>query len=481
MSTPWVRSLQPSARYSLFPSPPFVVSCSRIFSQLGIPPSLALIVATKVHEDGSAQIGEPSLTHEVCFTGAKLLQDDGLFVSIIDSKEQDRCASFLAVVRWLYRLAQTSDGMCRLISNALDSERLRLMMITDPFLAKGIVLPLHTLLLTLMADQQFKVAASRAYALAFAEVATIYSSGQGTSQNSLFGLSVQFLNRYIYVEGLITELGFFSTLSSSLKQMLVPQRDSFPETKTLSHRRYYPIISDLKVIFTLPCTSRYFAGVSFDDILEIFGSYQYLHPQERLVSHHVEFESTQWMVAFNLYIGISGLFDYFVNWFESPDSIESSESPISSRPLPTVFEHVVLVLNALLEWQISFFDQGWDSRPLLGTDPSEPKTTFRVYPQLREKSFHIFLHRYFSACIRECARFPHLSETIDEIQSYLLVEHSSNEVMIAAMLDLPLTVLVWETEIRAGLWRRNGSVGLSLSLSLSLSLTVSSDDERSNP
>jgi hypothetical protein len=419
-------------------------------------------VATKVHEDGAGLIGEPTLTHEVCSTGAKLLQEDGLFVSIVDSKENERCASFLAVVRWLFRLAQTSDGMCRLISNALDSERLRQIMITDPYLAKGLVLPLHTLLLTLMADQQFKIAASRAYVMAFAQVATIYSSGLGTSQNSLFGLSVQFLNRYLYVEGLITELGFFSTLSSSMVQMLVPQRHNFPETKTLTHRRYYPIISDLKVIFTLPFTSRYFCGVSFDDMLEIFGSYQFLHPQERLISRHVEFESTHWMVAFNLYIGISGLFDYFVNWFEPLDSIESAVSPISSKPLPTVFEHVLLVLNALLEWQSSFFDQDWVACPLLGSNKSA-EATLEIYPTRRERSFHLFLHRYFSTCIRECARFAHLSETIDQIQSYLLVEQSSKDFTVAAMLDLPLNVLVWETEIRAGLWRRNGSVSLSAS------------------
>ena len=85
--------------------------------------------------------------------------------------------------------------------------------------------------------------------------------------------------------------------------------------------------------------------------ISIFSAYQFLHRQKRFVSHHVEFESTDWMIAFN---GISGLFDYFVNCFESLDSIESPMSPITVSPLSTVFEHVLMVLNALLKWQSSF-------------------------------------------------------------------------------------------------------------------------------
>ena len=85
--------------------------------------------------------------------------------------------------------------------------------------------------------------------------------------------------------------------------------------------------------------------------ISIFSAYQFLHTQKRFVSHHVEFESTDWMIAFN---GISGLFDYFVNCFESLDSIEPPISPITVSPLSTVFEHVLMVLNALLKWQSSF-------------------------------------------------------------------------------------------------------------------------------
>jgi hypothetical protein len=445
------------------------------------------LIATQVHEEGSVLIGEPK-SHSECFLEARVLDDEGLFVSIVDSKERYRGLAILAVIRWLRRMAQTSDGMCRLISNAIEVETIRKIMVTDPFLKKDIVVPLHTLFLTLMADQQFKIAASRAYASAFAAVAAVYAEGKGTSQNSLFGLSVQFLNRYIYVEGMITELNFFTTLSTSLSEMLVSRRHHFPETKTLSHRRYYPIIADLKVIFTLPSTSRYFCGVSFDHILLIFRTYQFLHPQKRMAAHHVEFESNDWMVAFNLYIGISGLFDYFVNWFDALDSIESPLSPVSHAPLPTVFEHTLSVLSVLMDWQTNFLhDMPQDNLPLLASS-HDGKQHLTLHIENQEKSFHIYLHRYFATCIHEATRFPHLIETIDQIQTYLLVQQSSNEMTLVSMLDQPLAVLVWETQIRAGTWRRNGAVRLPPpppsppplfhSAHTCLLLTA---DERSNP
>lgn len=420
----------------------------------------AQALATKVHDEGFETIGEPK-HHSACLVEAKLLEEDGLFVSIVDSRERQRNNAILAVIRWLHRMAQTSDGMCRLISNAIVPEQIKQIMVTDPYLLKPVVIPLHTLLLTLMADQKFKICASRGYALAFAEVAAIYAEGKGTSQNSLFGLSVQFLNRYIYVEGMITQLNFFSTLSSSLVNLLVPRRNQFPNSKTLTHRRYYPIIGDLKVVFTLPFTSRFFCGVSFEDMLSIFSAYQFLHPQERQITHHIEFETTDWMVAFNLYIGISGLFDYFVNWFESLDSIESPISPITSTPLPTVFEHTLMVLTALWHWQLDFLkDHDCIQLPLLGCDSG----SVILYPNQSKKSFHLYLHRYFATCIRESARFPHLTDTIDQIQNYILVESSANEMLLSSMLDFPLTVLVWESQIRAGLWRRNGGVSSSFLL-----------------
>jgi hypothetical protein len=412
----------------------------------------------KVHEEGSELIGARR-SHSDCSLDAKTLDEEGFFVSIVDSKERYRGPAILAVIRWLHRMAQTSDGMCRLISNAFDSKIIREIMVTDPYLTKQIVVPLHTLFLTLMADQQFKIAAARAYASAFAAVAVVYGEGKGTSQNSLFGLSVQFLNRYIYVEGMITELNFFTTLATSLSEMLVPRCSQFPDTKTLSHRRYYPIIADLKVVFTLPFTSRYFCGVSFVEILSIFRTYQFLHPQERQVTHHVEFETNDWMVAFNLYIGISGLFDYFVNWFEFLEAIESPPSPVSHDPLPTVFEHTLSVLSELLDWQVNFLShQSRDDLPILNSHKLGGDEYLTLHREQTKRSFHLYLHRYFSTCIRESARFPHLTETIDQIQTYLLVEQASDEMTLAAILDQPLAVLVWESQIRSGMWRRNGAV-----------------------
>ena len=360
--------------------------------------------------------------------------------------------------------------MCRLITKNLPVENIQKIMRTDPYLTQNVVVPLHGLILTLMADQDFKIACSRAYALSFSEVSQIFSSGLGTSQNSLFGLSIQFLNRYFYVEPLITELNLFPAISSSLKSITVSNFTNFQKSKALINRRYYHTIGDLKVIMNLSNTSRYFWEISSRDILDIFSTYQYCHPQVRRVTTHIEIEANDWMVAFNLFISISSIFEHFVSWFENVDSIKSQPSPITSNQLPTVYEHMYSIVQELLNWQNTFFEQSnWNSYLI----PFLDNKSFKICNEFSEKSFHLYLHRYFSNCIKEASRFTHLIESMSQIQSYLYNLIPSDELIILKMVDIPLTTLLFEYQIRAGMWKRNGMVFSSLSFFLCFSFFLS--------
>jgi hypothetical protein len=71
----------------------------------------------------------------------------------------------------------------------------------------------------------------------------------------------------------------------------------------------------LQVIFTNRRISRYFLSCCLDGFLGLLESYQYLHPQERALYMHVEYEDGHWMAAFNLNLGVTGIFDYLFNWF----------------------------------------------------------------------------------------------------------------------------------------------------------------------
>mmetsp|Transcript_14235 Transcript_14235/g.21295 ORF Transcript_14235/g.21295 Transcript_14235/m.21295 type:complete len:1890 (-) Transcript_14235:130-5799(-) len=417
------------------------------------------VLAKRVNDKGSFAQGSFTVGSISDFFTARsratILAAHNLHVSVVREGEEKRVAAFLATVRWLYRLAQTSDGMCRMVCVGLTIPHLRTMMEADIRLSKDVVAPLHNLYLTLMADQPFKIAISRAYALAFSAVAELYGKGIGTSENSLFGISVQFLNRYMYVEGMLLEYNFLQSVSSSLLKILKPTRDEFATSPILIHRRYNPLIGDLKVIFTLPDTSRFFCGTCMDDMLEIFVLFQYLHPQTRNVVMHVEFESRDWMHAFNLYLGFGSLFDYLVNWYESPSSVEPMTMPNSQQKLPTVFEHMKQVVHAVASWQTKFLESVvWDVMPRMPSVGGH----IPLYAELENKSFHLFTHRFFATCIRESCRYLHLYQPLQDMQSY--VAASQETLGIVALVDFPLVDIVWECQIRSGMWRRNGQIML---------------------
>ena len=85
-------------------------------------------------------------------------------------------------------------------------------------------------------------------------------------------------------------------------------------------RRYNPLLGDLRVIFTIATTNRRFVADVLDRVLDLLSSFQGMHPQERVVDFHVDYESKEWMVAFNLYLGLAGLFENASTWLNAPDA-----------------------------------------------------------------------------------------------------------------------------------------------------------------
>lgn len=143
------------------------------------------------------------------------------------------------MVNWLNDLAETSDGMCKLVSQHLNLTLLMTFMRSDPYLPSRLRLSLHHLYITLMADQDFKRLAAIAYSKSFAEMANAHASGIGSSEHSLFGLSVQFLNRESIVVEISAHYGFLYQVMDSLTRMLrmVFSHENLSHP-ILVHRRY---------------------------------------------------------------------------------------------------------------------------------------------------------------------------------------------------------------------------------------------------
>lgn len=135
-------------------------------------------------------------------------------------------------------------------------------------LPKSISGPLHNLFLSQMADKMFKKNLAIAYAEGYVYFTETYGLGHGTTENSIFSLSVQFLNRDFLVLEIVDYHNFFVNVCQSIENMLATacegrgraseespdrsQDNSKGATRlldhpVLTHRRYNPMFADLKV------------------------------------------------------------------------------------------------------------------------------------------------------------------------------------------------------------------------------------------
>lgn len=74
------------------------------------------------------------------------------------------------------------------------------------------------------------------------------------------------------------------------------------------------------MVFTNHRIARYFLSCCQEGFLSLLESYQYLHSQQRALHSHVEYEDNDWMSAFNLNLGVTGVFDSVFNWFADADA-----------------------------------------------------------------------------------------------------------------------------------------------------------------
>ena len=273
-------------------------------------------------------------------TLAEMLRLSGLKVSAASSSLLLREKRVCLAIAWLTQLAQTNDGQCRMICISLAVPLLVRIVRVDPYLPRTVSVPLHNLFLTLMSDQSFKLSLAIAYAQGYRSFSHAYARGFGTSDNSIFTLSVQFLNRELFVSEIVRDHNFFFEIMSAIEGMLfMAYKDALTTSReenrdlmggdgyaqrtaallrhsTLVHRRYNPLFGDLKVIFAIPGMSRVFLAATMPSWLRILSRFQQVHMQIRELHQHVAFENDTWMAAFNLYLGIGILFEFLNNWLD---------------------------------------------------------------------------------------------------------------------------------------------------------------------
>lgn len=198
-------------------------------------------------------------------TFAEILELAGLNLSMVSTLMIKREKRVRTALSWLATLAQTNDGMCRMVNVCLAKKILLRILKVFPYLPKAVAMRFHDLFLSLMADQYFKMSLAIAYAESYAAISKAYGQGHGTSEFSIFSISVQFLNREIFVSEIVLNHSLFTAICYSIENMLIDAfnyfdivinsrsgiglntKKNFLEHSVLSHRRYNPMVEDLKV------------------------------------------------------------------------------------------------------------------------------------------------------------------------------------------------------------------------------------------
>ncbi len=414
------------------------------------------------------------------------LQNSGYTVRALS--KQGEChylATYLSLL-WMESLSLACDGMCRLMGSIITSDLLHQIIRFDMYFDKQFAKSFHNLLLSLMADQPFKMTSGIAYTLAYSTLCQDYSKGYGLSGSSMFNLSVQFLNREVFVHEICYHYNFLQGAVFSLEEMIMTnshQRGRYLNTSSPSslelmekqffqspaiiYRRYGSIVGDLKIIFVIPDICRLFASTCLSDWLVILDYLQELNPQLRSKDSHVLYEEKDWMHAFNLAIGIQSLFEYMLNWFSDVTAgssiIKVSDSSTKQNHKTVEMISVGKVLEVIVNYVFSWQRKEKDFTPFLKDLLPIKRVKDAIFhplglplslSQSQIKSFHFPLHRFFAYVVVEVVKYPHLSDSLLQMKNIL----SGDLVSVMYLMKIGLRALSLSKEIECGLWRKNGVV-----------------------
>lgn len=463
------------------------VKALRQFGQLvvwGTMELLAEFSSTQSHLwlDGDRVVS--GLIGQAMLNKANLLTSRGLFCSILTLEELKSEQRAVAVLQWLTSLARSCDPLCQKVAEAIAPERHLVPLLSADFkLSSRITKYWHSLLLTLLAVPTFKSHLAAAYCDTYQSVTAEYARGMGVLERSGYALSVQFLNRVTYVVDLVQRRDLLGKLGASLLETLQvaaknPQQKLDPNHFVMTHRRYSPCISDLKCVLNVKGMPRLFAsklGTFLQDWIAALSIGQMMDAQifRDWSQGHVELEVRGWVGAFNASISLGSLFERLLSWDDSdPSPIDDPNSPLSKNLLSCVELTSHVLTAGVSRWQsaematyapTSYTVEAYKRRPA-----SLPFSTVSArhgsvlafkalsISQSTPFSFHLPLHRFVAACLRElCLREDGIDDLKKQLTQHLSPE--SRNSLFWGLMEFPVLVLSRAAQVRAGLWRRNGN------------------------
>ncbi|KAJ8609246.1 hypothetical protein CTAYLR_008064 [Chrysophaeum taylorii] len=384
------------------------------------------------------------------------LQSRGLLASAVDADHLAREERAVAIANWLAELVRGSDGMRRLVATEFARElgssdveefedskfglrftpggelfagETRLaatpfafLIACDALVTKSVRLATHDVLLRLLVDSVARSAVAEALLGAYSFISRLYARGVGTSEDTIFALSVQIFTTPSLVKNALPDVLWVvaSALLEALEtagcdarrergrqrravQVVPPPPppdtdDAFLDTDVVQHRRFAHAVRDLEYVLQTddvaavalsPPSSSNGNGRAFDAVLALLSRLQGLDPAVRRDRFHVEYESRRWIYAFNLVLNVSSTSELVAQRaFEDPPRLETAILEPRDRALAARHAHRAAIA-ALLEW-LDAREGSYDWLPL---DPPAKPLVLRFDAASEPVSLHLPLHR----------------------------------------------------------------------------------------
>ncbi|KAI7893972.1 uncharacterized protein EV154DRAFT_119270 [Mucor mucedo] len=382
-------------------------------------------------------------------------------------------------------------------------EKLRLdyFMLYDLKLWKEVRISLRELYIsTLASSPHFKKILGKRLARNYARLAESFLLRDREPENSIILFSVQLLTVPTVSDLLVHNYYFFGLICSTLTAffltdrlyLLLPSdRAKYPsrincESRAFRTRRYFNAFHDLRYIMNVDMIKQVLAQdpLYLRQYLDLISLFQGMNAQVCQKDTHVEYESEIWVNAFNVTLQIAKCCRQFSDCFSTlPNTTKQDKIDTAT----TVVRAVSRVLKKIMDWgkldpEEEAADRAKRAAAPAGTAPpqkiygataqvfhtvtlryTEPFEVIKYNVATQPVSFHHPLHWLLSGLLE----YAHLlnDDVLNEagweggfkkMITMFSETNTASPVILLPILDYPVRTIVFSSQIRAGVWVRNG-------------------------
>ncbi|KAI7861581.1 hypothetical protein BDF14DRAFT_1867467 [Spinellus fusiger] len=427
-----------------------------------------------------------------------LRDEEEEYAELLDAKSTLKRPSGTAAGK---RVMRDSTNAIRLGLNMQKEfeEKLRLdyLMLYDLKLWKEVRISLRELYIaTLASSTVYKKILGRRLARNYARLAESFLLKDREPENSIILFSVQLLTVPTVSDLLVNEYYFFGIICSTLAAffltdhlclILPSQRSHLParincESRAFRTRRYFNAFHDLRYIMNVDMIKQVLAvdPLYIRQYLDLISLFQGMNAQTCQKDTHVEYESEIWVNAFNVTLQIAKCCRQFSDCFAMLPTTTLQDKINTAR---TLIHAIARVLRQIEEWRSDEPEDDMETPKLPNSQPvimGTARQTFHdvVLPHTQPfavidydvcknpVSFHHPLHWLLAGLLeysslledqvlQEAGWSGGFAQAITLYNTFYGDGNDTTDALLPA-LDFPVRTIVFSSQIRAGVWVRNG-------------------------